>query len=181
MSLTRRTAILGGAVAAVGFSQQPSADKYPDVPFIPTPVEVIDEMLKLAEVRSSDVVYDLGCGDGRIVVAAAQKFGATGVGMDIDADLIREARQRAVKAGVANKVKFLEGDLFESDIRPATVVTMYLLPRILDRLKPKLLAELKPGTRIVSFSFNFKDWPPLKAVEFTNRRLYLWVVPQPGK
>ena len=102
-------------------------------------------MSKLAEVRSSDVVYDLGCGDGRIVVAAAQKFGATGVGMDIDADLVREARQRAVKAGVANKVKFIEGDLFESDIRPATVVTMYLLPRILDRLKPKLLAELEAG------------------------------------
>jgi SAM-dependent methyltransferase len=132
--------------AAVVARQAPA--RTPDVHFVPTPTAVVDGMLKLADVKASDVVYDLGSGDGRIVIAAAQKFGARGVGIELDRRLVSEANKKARKAGVADKVTFLSTDLFTADISEATVVTLYLLPSINLRLQPKLMRELKPGTRI---------------------------------
>ena len=182
MSITRRAAIIRGALAATAFAQQPAKDQYPDAaPYVPTPIEVVEAILQLANVGPGDVVYDLGCGDGRIVFMAAQKFGAAAVGVEIDSELVREDRERAEKSGVAKKVRFLEADLFQTDLRPASVVTMYLLPKTVDRLKPKLLAELNPGARVVSFAFPISDWPPTKTVEVNTRRIYLWIVPERPK
>lgn len=179
MRITRRTAILGAALSWAAAAQKPEEERYPDAaPYVPTPIEVAEEMLKLAGVQPSDTVYDLGSGDGRIVIMAAQKFGAAGVGVDVDRDLLRVARERAQKAGVAAKTSFVEGDLFETDIRRATVVTLYLTPKALNRLKSKLLAELKPGARIVAFTFPIEGWPPTKTQDVNSRRVYLWVVPE---
>lgn len=152
-----------------------------DVPYVPSPNVVVEGMLKLAGVKATDTVYDLGCGDGRIVIMAAEKFGATAVGVDLDADLVREARERAKKAGVAAKVRFMEGDLFEADIRPATAIMLYLIPKLLPRLRPKLQSELKPGSRIVSFAFPFPDWPPDKAEDVNGRHIYLYKIAGPAK
>jgi len=152
-----------------------------DVPYVPTPHEVVEEMLKLAGVKPGDVVYDLGCGDGRIVVMAAQKFGARGVGIDINPESIQEANENAAKAGVTDRVKFIQQNLFDADIREATVVTLYLLPSVNLKLRPKLLEQLKPGARVVSHSFDMGDWKPDKEVDFNGRRLYLWIIkPQAG-
>ena len=144
-------------------------------------------MLKLASVKQSDLVYDLGCGDGRIVIAAAKTYGARGVGIDINPERIKEARANARKAGVEGLVRFEENDLFQADIREATVVTLFLLPYINLKLRPRLLKELKPGTRIVSNTFDMGDWKPDKkaTVDNTNgeddsglsQKLYLWTVP----
>ena len=149
-----------------------------DVPFVPTPQEVVEGMLKLANVKPGDVVYDLGCGDGRIVVTAAQKFGARGVGVDINPERIRESNENAKNAGVTDRVKFIEKSFFDADIKEATVVTLYLLSDINLRLKPKLLKELKPGSRIVSHSFDMGDWKPDKEIEVNHRKVYLWIVPK---
>jgi cyclopropane fatty-acyl-phospholipid synthase-like methyltransferase len=150
----------------------------PDVIFVPTPPDVVEAMLKLAEVSGSDTVYDLGCGDGIIVTTAAQKFGATAVGIDIDPQRVKEANERVQKAGVGGKVKILNQDLFTTDISPATVVTLYLLPSLNQKLIPKLNKELKPGTRIVSQSFNMGDQnPPLKTVDVNGRQVFLWKTP----
>jgi SAM-dependent methyltransferase len=152
-----------------------------DVPYVPTPHDVVEQMLKLAGVKKTDVVYDLGCGDGRIVIMAAQKFGARGVGIDIDPERIAEAKQNAEQAGVTDRVKFIQQNLFDADIREATVVTLYLLPSVNLRLRPKLLEQLKPGARIVSHSFDMGDWKPDKEIEYNGRKLYLWVIkPQSG-
>jgi trans-aconitate methyltransferase len=152
-----------------------------DVPYVPTPQRVVDEMLKMAAVKEGDVVYDLGCGDGRIVVTAAQKFGATGMGVDIDPKRIQESNANAEKAGVTDKVKFERGDLFKMDLAPATVVTMYLLPNINLKLRPKLFSELKPGTRIVSHAFDMGEWKPEKTVKVrvdsSDYTLYYWTIP----
>jgi ubiquinone/menaquinone biosynthesis C-methylase UbiE len=137
-------------------------------------------MLKLANVNKNDVVYDLGCGDGRIVVTAAKQYGAHAVGVDINPERIKEATENARKAEVTDKVKFVEGDLFTAEIRPATVVTLYLLPNVNMRLRPRLLKELKPGTRVVSHSFDMDDWKPDKEVDVNGSRLYLWVIPEKG-
>ncbi|MGB9606884.1 MAG: SAM-dependent methyltransferase, partial [Bryobacteraceae bacterium] len=150
-----------------------------DVPYVPTPHDVVEQMLKLAGVKKGDVVYDLGCGDGRIVVMAAQKFGARGVGIDINPERIAEAKQNAEQAGVADRVKFFQQNLFDADIREATVVTLYLLPSVNLRLRPKLQHDLKPGTRIVSHSFDMGDWKPDKEIEYNGRKLYLWII-KPG-
>jgi cyclopropane fatty-acyl-phospholipid synthase-like methyltransferase len=147
-----------------------------DVPYVPTPHDVVEQMLKLAGVRKTDVVYDLGCGDGRIVVMAAQKFGARGVGIDIDPERIAEAKQNAEQAGVTDRVKFVQQNLFDADVREATVVTLYLLPSVNLRLRPKLQEQLKPGARIVSHSFDMGDWKPDKEVEYNGRKLYLWII-----
>ena len=133
-----------------------------DVPFVPTPPEVVDEMLRLAGVRAGDILYDLGCGDGRIVIAAAKRFGIKAAGIDIDPVRIAESNENAAEAGLAGKVRFVQQDIFEADFRDATVVTMYLLNSVNVRLRPKLLAELKPGTRLVSHSFDMGDWRPDK-------------------
>ncbi len=134
--------------------------KKPEVPYVPTPEEVVEEMLKMARVNKNDVLYDLGCGDGRIVITAAKKYGCRGVGIDIDPQRIKESRENAVKEGVSDKVQFYQMDLFEADISEATVVTLYLLSKVNLRLRPKLFKELNPGTRVVSHAFSMGDWDP---------------------
>jgi tRNA G37 N-methylase Trm5 len=156
--------------------QTASTDSKLDVPFVPTPEPVVEQMLELAAVGPRDVVYDLGSGDGRIVVAAAKR-GARAVGIDLDPDRVREARANARRAGVEGRVEFRQGDLFEVDLRPATVVTMYLLPDVNLELRPKLMRELKSGTRVVSHSFDMGDWKPTRTVEVDGRKVYLWIVP----
>ncbi|HXA65892.1 MAG TPA: methyltransferase domain-containing protein [Bryobacteraceae bacterium] len=147
-------------------------------PFVRTPDKVVNAMLKLAGVKASDVVYDLGCGDGRIVIAAAKDYGAHGVGIDIDPERIQEARENARKAGVETLVKFDVNDLFASDIHNATVVALYLLPDVNLRLRPKLLKDLKPGTRIVSHDFHMGDWKPDKhELVDASSNIYLWRIP----
>jgi len=149
----------------------------PDVIYVPTPQEVVDAMLKLAEVKSTDVVYDLGCGDGRIVITAAERYGARGVGIDINPERIAEAKENAAKHGVTKLVTFRNEDLFEADIKEATVVTLYLLTSLNLKLRPKLWKELKPGTRIVSHSFDMGDWKPEKTENINGRTIYLWRIP----
>ena len=152
-----------------------------DVPYVSTPPEVVAAMVKLAGVRSGDVVYDLGCGDGRIVIAAVKVRGVRGVCVDIDPERIHESRQNAQVAGVAARIRFVEGDLFEVPIEGATVVMLYLLPQVNLRLRPRLLSELRPGTRVVSHMFDMGDWKPQRraGVELPPYEyvIYRWVVP----
>ena len=157
-----------------------------DVPYVPTPSAVVEEMLKVAHVGKDDVIYDLGCGDGRIVITAAQKYGARGVGVDINEERINESNENARKAGVTDRVKFLRQDLFETDLREATVVTLYLLPSINERLKPKLFHELKPGTRVVSHAFDMGEWFPDKILRVSaggdpDSMIYYWVITEANK
>jgi len=152
-------------------------DRYPDVIFVPTPQEVVEDMLRLANVKKADVLFDLGSGDGRIPVTAARLYGTRGVGIDIDPERIREAQENARKNGVESLVQFRQQDLFEADFHEATVVTLYLLPDLNLKLRPRLLAELKPGTRIVSHQFDMGDWKPDKKLESNGRTVYFWVVP----
>lgn len=158
-------------------AQADQAPVYVDVPYVPTPETVVSAMLRLAQVKKGDVLYDLGSGDGRIVIAAARRYGIRAVGIDIDPRRINEANAKAREAGVANRVRFIRQDLFDADFSEATVVTLYLLPRLNLRLRPKLLAELRPGTRIVSHGFDMGDWRPEQVVEVGNNTIYLWVVP----
>jgi precorrin-6B methylase 2 len=155
-----------------------AAAQEPDVPYAPTPHEVVAQMLDLAGVTPSDVVDDLGAGDGRIVIAAAKDFGARGVGVEIDRELVARARRNAREAGVAGRARFVRQDLFKTNLRPATVVTLFLYPDVNLRLRPKLLGELRPGTRVVSYAFDMGDWQPAKTVEAGGRKVYLWVVPE---
>jgi SAM-dependent methyltransferase len=148
-----------------------------DVPYVPTPIAVVDAMLDLGKVTRSDTLYDLGCGDGRIVVRAAVRFGCRGVGVDLDPERVREAKENAVKSGVQSLTRFEIGDVFDFDFSPASVVTMYLLPSVNLKLRPRLLAELKPGTRIVSHDFDMGDWAPEATREVKNSRIFLWTVP----
>lgn len=148
-----------------------------DVPYVPTPIAVVDAMLDLAQVKRSDTLYDLGCGDGRIVVRAAIRFGCRGVGVDLDPQRVKEAKENALKSGVQGLTRFEFGDVFEFDFSGASVVTMYLLPSVNLKLRPRLLAELKPGTRIVSHDFDMGDWKPEVAREVGNSRIFLWTVP----
>lgn len=148
-----------------------------DVPYVPTPQEVVDRMLDMGKVRRSDLLYDLGCGDGRIVVTAARKYGARGVGIDIDPRRIEEARQNAQQAGVTERTEFHVGNLFETDFSRATVVTLYLLPELNQKLRPQLWRQLKPGTRIVSHAFDMGEaWPPERTVRVLNSTLYSWTI-----
>ena len=172
----RAVATLLVSIAALAASQQPK--RTPDIHFVPTPDEVVEAMLRLAEVGANDVVYDLGSGDGRIPIAAARRFGARGVGIDLDPELVAQATRSAQEAGVADRVRFVEGDIFESDISPATVVTLYLLTSINERLRPKLQKELRPGTRIVSHQFRMGDWDPEREIVIDFRPLFLWRVPK---
>ena len=149
-----------------------------DVPFVPTPERVVEKMLEVAQVGPKDVVYDLGSGDGRIVIAAAKKHGARAVGIDIDPERIKEARDNARRAGVSDRVEFRQEDLFKADFREATVVTMYLLTGVNQKLRPKLLAELKPGTRLVSHAFDMGDWKPAQTYKVGTSTVYYWVVPE---
>lgn len=151
--------------------------RQPDVIFVGTPPDVVEAMLKGLAVTSTDIVYDLGSGDGRILIAAAQKYGARGVGIEIDPALVKIAQENARKAGVSDKVRFVTEDLFEADIREATVVTLYLLEDLNIRLRPKLLRDLKPGTRIASHRFRMGDWQPERAVSVGDRAVYFWTIP----
>jgi len=165
------------AAAAAPAAQQAKPVRAPDVPYVPTPMPVVEAMLNMANVTSSDVVYDLGCGDGRIPILAAQKYGARGVGIDIDPQRIAEANENAKAAGVTGKVKFLVQDLFTSDVSEATVVTLYLLPSVNEKLLPKLQKELKPGTRIVSHAFSFGDaWPSERKEVVDGKTIYFWTI-----
>lgn len=167
-------------LAPVAAQQRPprGGAKKPDVLYVPTPQPVVEAMLELAEVKKTDVVYDLGSGDGRIVITAAKKYGARGVGIELDPALVKQARQNAAAAGVADKVRFATQDLFATDLRPATVVTLYLLQSINERLRPKLVRELRGGARVVSHVFNMgPEWPALKTVTVERSRIFLWSVP----
>jgi ribosomal protein L11 methylase PrmA len=183
--MTRNTFVLTLAAAGLLAAQGTKAVRDPDVPYVPTTEQAVQAMLKLADVKSTDVVYDLGCGDGRIVISAAKNFGARAVGIDINPVRINEAKENAKKAGVENRVRFEENDLFKADFSEATVVTLFLLPNINLKLRPRLLEELKPGTRVVSNTFDMGDWKAQKQAEvegedeetYLSRKLYLWIVP----
>jgi cyclopropane fatty-acyl-phospholipid synthase-like methyltransferase len=163
--------------AATAGAQPFRGTKQPDVRYVPSPDSVVEAMLTLAGVGAGDILYDLGSGDGRIPIAAAQRYGAFGVGIEIDAKLNREATDNARKAGVADRVRFVTQDLFETDISQATVVTLFLLPRINQELIPKLKRELRPGTRIVSHQFDMgEQWPPEKSQDVNGLMIYLWTI-----
>ena len=180
LALTLVLAVLLSIVSTMAQQPLKPLKKKPDVPYVPSHEKVVAAMLKVAKVGKNDILYDLGSGDGRIVITAAKRFGTRGVGVDIDPARIREARENAVKAGVAEKVKFLQQDLFETDIREATVVTLFLLPEVNRRLRPKLFSDLKPGTRVVSHNFGMGDWTPLKTLKVRvpqEHTIYYWKVP----
>jgi SAM-dependent methyltransferase len=169
---------LSPAVTAHDGARQQQPAPGPDIFFVPTLEAVADEMLKLAGVNADDIVYDLGSGDGRIVILAAQKYRARGVGIEIDPELVERSRQIAREAQVADKVRFVVGNLFEADISDATVVTLYLSYSVNSRLKPKLLRELRPGTRIVSHQFSMGTWTPEKRIPAEDHTdLFLWSIP----
>ena len=161
-----------------GAAEQPEPLREPDVIFVPTPNAIVSAMLRLARVTRNDTVYDLGCGDGRIVIAAAQKYGARGVGIDIDPERVAEATENVKRARVAGLVKIINGDLFEADISEATVVTLYLLTELNRKVRPKLLRDLRPGTRVVSHAFGMGgDWEPERRENVDGTSVYLWRIP----
>ena len=176
---------MGMACATIVSAQPAQQRRLPDVPYVPTTPDAVTAMLKLAHTTDKDTVFDLGCGDGRIVIAAAKNFGARAVGIDIDPDRIAEARENARKAGVENLVRFEQNDLFRADIHQASIVTLFLLSSVNLRLRPKLLRELKPGTRVVSNTFTMGDWRPAREATvssgsdaaYFSHQLYLWIIP----
>jgi SAM-dependent methyltransferase len=174
-------AVLGGCAWTPPVAVTSDAMLDLDVIFVATDMEVVHAMLDAAKVGPGDVVYDLGCGDGRIVITAAQRYGARGVGVDLDPDRIREARANSARAGVSDRVTFLLQDLFTTDVSTATVVTMYLSPDVNMRLRPKLLRELRAGSRVVSHQFDLGDWLPERTFEVpvagASRRVFLWRIP----
>ena len=164
--------------AAAATAQAQTVARQSDVIFVPTPQDVVDAMLELAKVHEGDVLYDLGSGDGRIPVTAAKQYGVRAFGIDIDPQRIQEANENAKKAGVTHLVQFRREDLFKANFKDATVVTLYLLPELNVKLRPRLFAELKPGTRIVSHQFDMGTWKPDKKVELrAGRTIYLWTIP----
>lgn len=172
-----------GLVAPVAAQQtgQASTRQMPDVIYVPTPQEVVDAMLKVANVGPDDVLYDLGSGDGRIPITAAKRFGTKGTGFDIDPDRIAEANANAKQAQVTDKVQFVQADLFKQDLSKATVISLYLLPSLNQKLMPTLL-KLKPGTRIVSHAFDMGEkWKPEQTLNVNGRTVYYWTVPQPTR
>jgi SAM-dependent methyltransferase len=175
------TAILGLAAACAAAAEPAgrAPSRKPDVIYEPSPPEVVEAMLRLADVGPADVVYDLGCGDGRIVIAAARR-GARGVGVDIDPERVREARANARAAGVEDRVEIREADLFDTDVRDATVVMLFLQPDVNLRLRPRLLAQLRPGARIFSHWHDMGNWKPTAQVKVSGRNVYLWTVPFRG-
>ena len=158
-------------------SMSDTAERQPDVPYVPTPPEVVDAMLELAKVKKGDVVYELGSGDGRIPITAAKRYGVKAHGIDINPQRIQEANENAKREGVTDRVTFRTADLFETDLSKANVVTLYLLPDVNLKLRPKLLKELKPGSRIVSHAFSMGDWEPDITRNLDGRTIYLWTVP----
>jgi precorrin-6B methylase 2 len=181
------TFVLVLVVTTVAGAQAPTQapKKTPDVPYVPSDDKVVAAMLEMAKVKKGDILYDLGSGDGRIPITAARRFGTQGTGIEIDPQRVAEANENARKAGVTDRVRFIEGDIFEADIKNATVVTLYLLPDVNLRLRPKLLAELKPGTRVVSHNYDMGDWKPAKTKRVNLpdgvHTVYFWVVPAAAK
>jgi len=175
-------ALACGVAAGPAFAQAAAA-RAPDVPYEPTPHTVVAQILQLGAVREGDVVYDLGCGDGRIVIAAVKEKGARGVCVDIDPQRIREARANAASAGVLERIRFLEQDLFATDIAEATVVVLFLWPEVNLKLRPKLWRELRPGTRVISYVHDMADWAPQQTQtvqgRYGERELYLWTIAAP--
>lgn len=170
--------LLAGGAAAQAWAQSPRLD----VPFVPTPQTVVDRMLSLARVKPDDLIYDLGSGDGRIVITAAKRYGARGVGIDLDPQRVSEARENARAAGVEGKVRFVNGDLFKADLSPASVVTLYLLNSVNRDLRPQLWKQLKVGTRVVSHAFDMGDeWPPERVEEVDGRTIYYWTISAANK
>jgi SAM-dependent methyltransferase len=165
------------AATAVMAQDDASPSRIPDVPYVPTSQKVVEAMLEMAKVGPNDVVYDLGSGDGRIPIAAARKFGAKGVGVDINPSLVAEATQNAKEAEVSDKVRFTTGDLFKFDFSEATVVTLYLMPQVNLKLKPILWEQLKPGTRVVSHAFTMGDWEPEETRTVDGSTIYFWRIP----
>jgi len=179
-AITVAVLLLGSGAAYTGMAYNDRAEQVarePDVVFVPTPPAVVDAMLAMAEVKDGDVLYDLGSGDGRIPITAAKRFKVKAVGIDIDPERIAEARANARAAGVSDRVTFRHEDLFRADFREANVVTLYLLNSLNERLRPRLLAELKPGTRIVSHAFRMGDWEPAKSQQVDGSTIYFWTVP----
>jgi SAM-dependent methyltransferase len=178
MTLTRRGLLLLAFTAAALASDACRADlpRKLDVPYEPTPAEVVDAMLRLGEVGPGDVVYDLGCGDGRIVIQAA-KLGARAIGVDLDPQRIRDARANAREAGVEGKVEFRQGDLFQAEFRDATVVMLYLWPHVNLKLRPRLLEQLRPGARVVSHAHDMGDWAPERTITVDGNKVHRWIVP----
>jgi SAM-dependent methyltransferase len=162
--------MLGAAASAQGVVER-------DVPYVPTPMETVKRMLELAAVNKGEYMMDLGSGDGRIAIMAAKDYGARAVGIDIDPQRIREANENAKKEGVADRVEFIQANLFEYPIKDADVITMYLLTTVNAKLRPRLLDELRPGTRLVSHAFDMGDWQPEVHDKSTGRSVYLWIVP----
>jgi SAM-dependent methyltransferase len=167
---------------AVFFAAQAAPQPQPteitkDVPYVPTPPAVVERMLEMAELRSGDLVYDLGCGDGRIVIAAVKRPGVRGVCVDIDPARIEESKANAAREGVADRIRFVEGDIFKVPFSDATVVTMYLLPAVNIKLRPRILNELRPGTRVVSHAFDMDEWKPERQVLEGGSMVYRWTVP----
>ncbi|MDB5748863.1 MAG: SAM-dependent methyltransferase [Massilia sp.] len=189
-SQPRRT-LLGLGVAATGLALFPTARLLAqpaatapalDVPYVPTPQDVVDRMLQLARVNKNDILFDLGCGDGRIVITAAKTHGARCTGIDIDPERIAEAKENAKKAGVSDKVTFRVANLFETDLSSASVVTLYLLPTINTKLRPRLWQQLKVGSRVVSHAFDMgPEWPPEKTETVDGRTIYYWTITQAQK
>lgn len=159
-------------------SAQAKKLRKPDVIYEPSPLAVVEEMLRLANVQKNDIVYDLGCGDGRIVIMAAKHFKASGVGIDIDPEKIWESLENARRAGVSGRVSFRNEDLFEADLKDATVVTIFLWPSLNLKLRPKLLRDLRPGTRVVSYYWDMGDWMPDQRIEVDGHPIYLWTIPE---
>ncbi len=180
MRLRHVACVIALFLTVFSISVRAQQDVQPEVPFVPTPENVVAEMLKLADLKNGDFLIDLGSGDGRIVITAAQKYKVKGIGVDINPERIKEANENARKAAVTDMVAFHENDLFKENISKASVVTLYLLPDVNIRLRPKLLKELKPGSRIVSHDFDMGSWKPLKTVELDGHRVYFWVIPPDG-
>ena len=170
-----------GTSSLTGLRKLLQTQPAPDVVFVPTPPAVVHAMLEVAKVTPDDLVIDLGSGDGRVVIAAARDFGASAMGVELDAELIEQARENAREAGVANRVQFLQQDLFQADISKATVVTLYLMPMLNLKLRPRLFRSLPPGTRVVSHAFDMGDWKPDKEFVVEGRHVYFWVVPADAK
>lgn len=171
--------VMGGAVSfSAGQMLEEQPVRTPDVPYVPTPQDVVEKMLEMADVKEGEVVYDLGCGDGRIVITAARDRGARGVGVDINPQRIEESNANAAEAGVQDKVEFRVEDLFEmKDLNKADVVTLYLLPSVNLKLRPKLLEELDPGKRVVSHAFDMDDWQPDQQEIVNGKQVYFWIIP----
>jgi len=165
-------------LSSISVAQNLPQEKELDVPYVASKPEVVKAMLTIANIDSTDIIYDLGCGDGRIVITAAKEYGASGVGVDIDPNRIQEANENAERENVTDKVKFIEQDLFDVDFSSASVVTLYLLPYVNLKLRPKLLEQLKPGTRVVSNEFDMGDWKPEKEIKVGESTIYFWVIPE---